>query len=228
MDKVRFNPKEFEIPAGQTQIVRIAVTLPPESADGEYRAILFFEDLKTTTQRLNVSKIGYSAAIELKQRLGVAVYTYKGKIQPSPKLSTFNTRMDNGSLVADLTIDNGGSKHYRGSGSFLVMQKDATGKTTPLKEIPLQQAQDVLVLGGSKQMLSQVLSSPTDMVIPPGKYTIELHLASKEAPDLDPLQSSTEIEVPEMALGTPPPASSTLEQPSGDHQSPMVAPGGSP
>lgn len=229
MDKVRFNPKEFEIPVGQAQVVRLAVSLPADSPEGEYRGILFFEDLKTTTQRLSVSKVGYSAAIELKQRLGIGVYTYKGKITPKPTLAQFGCRVDNGNLVAELTIDNKGSKHYRGTGTFLVMQKDATGKATPFKEIPLQQAQDILILGGKKQTLSQVLSSPKDPLLPPGKYAIELHLSSKEAPDLDPLESSADVDFSHVSSAIPETGEMTpLKETGSDDQAPMVTPGGNP
>ncbi len=40
---LRFNPRKFSIPSGKTQVIRFAVSLPPEVEPGEYRTAIVLE-----------------------------------------------------------------------------------------------------------------------------------------------------------------------------------------
>ncbi len=176
-ENVRFNPKEFEVAPNATQVIRLAISLPPEAKDGEYRGMLFFEDLKTESQRFTSNK-GFGASVQIKQRFGMALYTYKGQPKPLPHLKTFDCRMESGKLKTAIELENKGNRHVRVTSSLLVFQKDAQGNKKPFKEIPINDLHDIIILPNQNRKIEQVLA-PTEALseFPAGDYQLELHFS---------------------------------------------------
>lgn len=178
--KVRFNPREFEIPGKSTQIVRLAVTLPENAPEGEYRGMLFFEDLKTESQLLKTTK-GYGASVQIKQRFGISMYVYKGVPLAEPKLLGFHCSSVDGKLVANIELQNQGKKHARLNAGMVILQKDANGDLKPFKEVAINEFRDIVVLPDNKRTVQQLIGpSATVTDLPHGQYVVELNIDSKE------------------------------------------------
>lgn len=195
---VRFNPKEFELGAKQSQVIRVAAMLPKDVPDGEYRGMLFFEDLKTASQRIQLQK-GYGASVQIKQRLGIAVYAYKGQNQPVPALSQFNCQVENGKLIGNIAIENSGSKHLRLAGTILILEADGAVGFKPHREIPINDFHDIVILPSGRRVIQQILSQPSDKTaLNPGNYLVELRLSPNEdGKQQAPIVSSVTLTWPE-------------------------------
>lgn len=197
-EQVRFNPKEFEIAPNDSQVVRLAISLPPEATVGEYRGMLFFEDLKPQSQRLALPQ-GYGASVQIKQRLGIAMYVYKGSPVSSPKLATFQCNLENGKLMSRIQLENPGTKHLRLSGSILFSQEDSSGHWKPFREVPVNDLRDIIVLPQTARTLQQLLApTPEGGSFPPGHYSAELHLAPPVGEKQEPLTATTTLIWPDI------------------------------
>lgn len=174
---VRFNPKEFEIPANQTQILRLALTPTMDVATGEYRGLLFFEDLKTQNTRLENDK-GLGASVEVKQRLGIAVYAYKGSLKPSITLGQLTSAATPAGINTAITVENTGDKHGRVTASLLLSKQDEQGHYKPVKEIALNSLREMIILPRQKRLISALISPEADWPkLDKGQYQIELNLS---------------------------------------------------
>ena len=193
-EKVRFNPREFEIPGKSTQIVRLAISLPDNASAGEYRGMLFFEDLKTESQLLKTAK-GYGASVQIKQRFGISMYVYKGAPTPEPKLVSFNCSAINGKLVASIELLNQGNKHARLNAGLVLMQKDNAGNLKPFKEVPINEYRDIVVLPNNKRKVEQLIGPSENLIeLPHGQYIVRLNVDSKEDDSIKDMDQSQTVD----------------------------------
>lgn len=180
---VRFNPKEFELPPHQKQSVRMAIMLPPDAQDGEYHGMLFFEDLKTRTERMQTNVKGVNAAIEVKQRLGIAMYIYKGDVKPKVETGSFScVPGENGKLKTEIVIHNNGNKHFRGTGSLFLTRKDAQESDAKTHiEIPVLDYKNLVIFPNSKLVINEIINTQDKPYkLTPGSYNVELNIAAKD------------------------------------------------
>ncbi len=206
--RVRFNPKEFELQPEQVQVVRLAVSLPPTAPDGEYRGMLFFENLKSAQQRMALSN-GYGATVEIKQRYGIAVYAFKNADNSNPTITTASVAPENNKTVLELTLQNDGKRHTRMLGTVVISKKEG-GQLQPISEVKLQDLKDIVVLPGQARKLSVPLNqSPTNSMETvdwaPGDYvaTISLKLKNNQGDILE--------QVVPFSLSASPLAKATIE-----------------
>lgn len=69
---LQFSPREVEIAPGREQRIRLLGTFPPSLADGEYRAVVFAEEL--------VPQSGSNRSVALRARVGSTVYMRQGAL----------------------------------------------------------------------------------------------------------------------------------------------------
>jgi hypothetical protein len=191
---IRFNPREFELKPGGRQVVRLAFPLSPDSPEGEYHSIIYFEDLQTEEQRLQPQDAGnkISAMLTIKQRFAVIAYIFKGDVKPGLALASYECNLEQDKLLSIITLENKGNQHYRGNGSFLLYRLDGTnGESKPVQEIPMENLRDIVVLPGSQIQLKQVLLNAQDLArLEPGNYKLELNLVDKSDHESAPLIQS--------------------------------------
>ncbi len=98
-DYLRFSPREMTIPAQSERRVRLLATLPPSLPDGEYRSVVFAENLTETidAQKNEVAVI---------TRVGVTVYVGKGDLNPN--LTVENAFYDRQNGKIKLLVNNSG------------------------------------------------------------------------------------------------------------------------
>ncbi len=103
---LQFSPGELQVPGTDNRRIRFIVRFPPSLPDGEYRAMLFTENLEATIQEEpgKTSSVIFKTAIV--PRIGVAVYVRKGNI--SHNLNVVNARFNPKSQQLQLLVENTG------------------------------------------------------------------------------------------------------------------------
>jgi P pilus assembly chaperone PapD len=71
---LQFSPRELTIPPQTTRNVRVNILIPPTAPNGEYRAVVFAEELKNEPKPPE----GGAAAINTKTRIGSIFFVNKG------------------------------------------------------------------------------------------------------------------------------------------------------
>jgi len=103
---LQFSPRELQVPATDNRRIRFLVRFPPSLPDGEYRAMLFTENLEATIQEEPGKTDGVIFKTAIVPRVGVAVYVRKGNI--SHKLNVVNARFNPKSKQLQLLVKNTG------------------------------------------------------------------------------------------------------------------------
>ncbi len=99
---LQFSPRELVIPPGVSRTIRVSVALPANLPNGEYRAVVFLEDLKEreTTQSGN--------KVLIKTRVASVFFIGKGNTQVT--IQADNAMWDNTSKKLFLVMANRGSR----------------------------------------------------------------------------------------------------------------------
>jgi P pilus assembly chaperone PapD len=100
---LQFSPREMEIPPGVTRNVRVAVTLPANLPDREYRAAIFVEDLKE--QSVGTSS---GSTVAIKARVASVFFFSKGSTDADVQVSA--AVWDASSQRVNLVMSNKGTR----------------------------------------------------------------------------------------------------------------------
>ncbi|MGF2037715.1 MAG: hypothetical protein RMZ43_020740 [Nostoc sp. CmiVER01] len=103
---LQFSPRELQVPSTDNRRIRFIVRFPPSLPDGEYRAMLFTENLEATIQEEPGKTSGVIFKTAIVPRVGVAVYVRKGNI--SHNLSVVNARFNPNSKQLQVLVKNTG------------------------------------------------------------------------------------------------------------------------
>jgi len=112
---VVINPRKFSLGAGGKRVVRFSVRPPPVIEQGEYRAVVFFDELPEGSAQApsDSSTSGApgslgSVRIKLLTRLGITLYGMKGEKEPGATLANAEfSQDDQGVLVRGRAINTG-------------------------------------------------------------------------------------------------------------------------
>jgi P pilus assembly chaperone PapD len=100
---LQFSPRELVIPPGVTRNVRVGTTLLPSLPDGEYRAVLFVEDLKERDVKANAGN-----AVIINTRIASVFYVSKGTTSADVQVNT--AVWDNTAKKLNIVLSNKGKK----------------------------------------------------------------------------------------------------------------------
>jgi P pilus assembly chaperone PapD len=101
---LQFSPRELVVPPGVTRNIRVASTLPPSLPDGEYRVVLFLEDLKEKKLQNNAN----NNPVVMKARVASVFYISKGS--GSADLQANAATWDTTNKRMTLVLNNKGQK----------------------------------------------------------------------------------------------------------------------
>jgi hypothetical protein len=118
---LQFSPAELVVPPGVDRRVRFAVRFPPSLPDGEYRAIIFTQNLQEITSTSGGNKIGITA------RIGVTIYVRIGDLKPN--LSVESTSFNTQQKQIQLLVRNTGKASVGPKVDWILKQGDKTIKT---------------------------------------------------------------------------------------------------
>ncbi|WP_414623114.1 hypothetical protein [Calothrix sp. CCY 0018] len=134
---LQFSPRELQVGASRKRNIRFIVRFPPSLPDGEYRTMIFTENLKRGTITETDSKTNVTLQTNIIPRIGVALYVRKGDI--SPNLSFASARVNPNNQI-QLLVSNKGKASAIVAGDWQlkkgkeVIQKGNISDTTVLAE----------------------------------------------------------------------------------------------
>lgn len=123
---LQFSPRELNVPAGIERRIRFIVRLPPSLPLGEYRAVVFTENLK---ESINQS----GTRIGLATRIGVTIYVRNGNLSPS--LSVENASWNSEKKQIQMLVNNTGDASARPQVKWKLQQQGTVIKTGNLNSI---------------------------------------------------------------------------------------------
>ncbi|NEU71377.1 P pilus assembly protein, chaperone PapD [Hassallia byssoidea VB512170] len=100
-----FSPRELVLQPGQTRQIRVSSRFLPSSKKGEYRAVIFTEDLE------EIKTINGNQNIGLTPRIGVTVYVRHGDVAPNLKVESASYNPQTKKIV--LKVKNSGNATAR-------------------------------------------------------------------------------------------------------------------
>ena len=154
----RFNPQTLEIPKGTSGPVRATARIPADAA-GNYRCVLFLEDVPPP------SKVKRKVfAVQMNARLGVIVYVTVGPVgPPAVRVEQLSARgRDDGKLEAEAVIS-----HVSGSMARVVGKWELVGAAGT----PVESGESAVPLLPEHRRRVTWIASP-----PPGDYQLRLTL----------------------------------------------------
>lgn len=95
-----FSPRELVVQPGQTRTIRVVSRFLPSMAQGEYRAVIFTENLQVTETKKG------SATIGIVPRIGMTVYARHGEL--SPNFTVKDVRLNPENKQIQLLVKNSG------------------------------------------------------------------------------------------------------------------------
>ncbi len=99
------SPRELVVEPGQTRQIRLASRFLPSTPPGEYRVVVYTEDLKLITQQEGQFVIG------VQPRIGVTVYVRHGNVSPNLLIESAKYDLKNNQI--NLFIKNSGNATAR-------------------------------------------------------------------------------------------------------------------
>ncbi|GAQ00060.1 hypothetical protein [Leptolyngbya sp. NIES-2104] len=84
---LQFSPRELSIPAGIERRVSLVLRLPPSLPDGEYRAVIFTENLKESVFT-GTDNQGSTFKSVVAARIGSTIFIRKGDVKPNLALAS--------------------------------------------------------------------------------------------------------------------------------------------
>ena len=135
---LQFSPRELQVGASSKRNIRFIVRFPPSLPDGEYRTMIFTENLKRGTITETDSKTNVTLQTNIIPRIGVALYVRKGDV--SPNLTPNSARFDSKTNKIQLLVSNEGKASAILAGDWQlkkgkeVIQKGNISDTTVLAE----------------------------------------------------------------------------------------------
>ncbi len=184
---LQFSPRELTVPPGQTRRIRLISRLAPNLPDGEYRAVVFTENLKETT---TLDKNG--VAINLKTRIGVTVYVRKGKV--SPNLAVDSASFNDKQKQIQVLVRNTGKASARASLNWTLKQGERIIKTGSV--IP-----SAIIAENKRNLL---LSFPSkDQNLTAGNYQLSGELITGEGKNKSKLPFNLNVSIPPQKAASP-------------------------
>lgn len=103
------NPRRFTLEPSARRVVRFSVRPPAELPPGEYRTVVFFEELPPRPEDGGAE--GTAVQIQILTRLGVTIYGRVGDPAPQPRLEAPQAEIGAAALDVSATLHNAGTAH---------------------------------------------------------------------------------------------------------------------
>jgi P pilus assembly chaperone PapD len=153
---LQFSPRELVVPAGVTRKVRLNVQIPAKLPDGEYRSVIFSENLE---QQKSINPQGVSTSITT--RIGVTVFIRKGEISPKLSITTADWNAAKSQILVNM--NNSGKASTYSEVHWTLAQAGKTIKTGKVNETGIIANSDRTV---------NIQIPPKELQLQPGKYQL--------------------------------------------------------
>lgn len=158
---LQFSPRELQVGGSDSRNIRYIVRFPPSLPDGEYRTIVFTENLEaaTVTQQDTKNNVVLNTIVP---RIGVALYVRKGNV--SPNLSAATARLDPTSKQVQLLVSNQGKASAIVGGNWTVRDKNQVIQTGNII--------DTTVIAEGERYLALTPQNKSKQALEPGEYQL--------------------------------------------------------
>jgi hypothetical protein len=135
---LQFSPRELQVGASRKRNIRFIVRFPPSLPDGEYRTMIFTENLQRGTITETNPETNVTLQTNIIPRIGVALYVRKGDVSPNLNFSSARVNQKNNQI--QLLVSNKGKASAIVAGDWQlkkgkeVIQKGNISDTTVLAE----------------------------------------------------------------------------------------------
>ncbi len=177
---LQFSPREVDIKPGESRRIRLLSRLAPNLPDGEYRTVVFTEELK------ELPPGGKNNQILIKTRIGVTMYVRKGNL--SPKLEVVSASLEQKNSQVQILVRNTGKATSNPKISWTLKQ----GK----KVIKTHNEDLSSVLADNERNLLVSYPDEKDPKLAPGDYQVTGELSWQENKDTKKMPFSVKLTVP--------------------------------
>lgn len=173
-----FTPSRFTVPPRGTQTVRFALRPKQKPAAGEYRAVIYLEEV--SSEKPN------SEVIDTVGRIGVAVYAFTADVKRIGNVNSVTVDTKSNTIKAIFDVSNKGNAHLRINGQYAIWRAGnypgakATqmirGAGNPNAKLPAN-----VVHAGTIESLPilpshrRKISLPLIKQLPPGNYVLDVN-----------------------------------------------------
>ncbi|AFZ02120.1 hypothetical protein [Calothrix sp. PCC 6303] len=164
---LQFSPRELQVDGSTQRTIRFITRFPPSLPDGEYRTMIFTENLQPTTVTETDNKKGVTVNTSIVPRIGVAVYVRKGNI--APKLAASSARFNAKASNLQLLVANKGKASAITSGEWKLKRGNQTLQSGKIG--------DTTVIAEGERYLSLTPAKSPQTKLSPGNYEISGDLA---------------------------------------------------
>ena len=166
---IKFNPREFELKAQSTQVVRYTIIKPNRPLNGEYWAAIQFEPLEYQVYNVSDSAADTAkrAMIKVINAVMIPVYAEIGKVERKGDIQEFRIYQQDELDIFTVVIANQGNGLLRLKGEYTLRslsngQVSTGGKVGPIFVFPGQAVESRI---------------PLSMKLKPGSYALRISLS---------------------------------------------------
>ncbi|NJM19991.1 MAG: P pilus assembly protein, chaperone PapD [Richelia sp. RM2_1_2] len=180
-----FSPRELVLEPGQTRQIRATSRFLPSSPKGEYRAVIFTEDLK------EIKTTNGNRTIGLTPRLGVTFYVRYGDVSPNLKVESATYNPQTKKIV--LQVQNSGNATARPKINWNLKNSEikvADGRTDAY----------TVIFGGARNL--QIDLSANEKQIAAGNYKLSGELTWREGDKDKNLPFNVDVNISDKVVAT--------------------------
>jgi hypothetical protein len=175
---LQFSPRELQVEGSTQRSIRFITRFPPSLPDGEYRTMIFTENLQATTVTESDNKKGVTVNTAIIPRIGVAVYVRKGNV--FPKLVTTSAQFNPQTSKLQLLVSNKGKASAITSGEWKLKRGNQVVQTGNIG--------DTTVIAESDRYLSLIPAKSNQAQLSPGDYELSGELTWGEKKNTVPFK----------------------------------------
>lgn len=161
---LQFSPRELEVPANKERKVRFIIRTPPSLPDGEYRVVIFTENLKQS----DIKQGQFTTAIVA--RVGTVVFIRKGNV--SPKLTIDSAKYNPKKQGLELIVKNTGTATGYGVINWKLKQGNQEITSGVMPKVSTS-------VNSQRNMILPYPTKPDQPALKPGKYQLTGELSWK-------------------------------------------------
>lgn len=173
-----FTPSRFTIPARSTQTVRFAIRPKVKPNPGEYRAVIYLEEIAPENpDSTNINTLG---------RVGVVIYGYAGEIKRVGTVNSVTVETKPNLIKAVFDVSNQGNAHIRMAGQYAIWRaanypgakatQPINGVDNPKTKLPANVMKaGILELPPVLPNTHRQISLPLIRKLPPGNYVLDIN-----------------------------------------------------
>ncbi|MEA5573899.1 hypothetical protein [Calothrix sp. UHCC 0171] len=180
---LQFSPRELQVDGSTQRSIRFITRFPPSLPDGEYRTMIFTENLQATTVTETDNKKGVTVNTAIIPRIGVAVYVRKGNV--SPNLAVSSARFNPQASKLQLLVTNKGKASAIASGNWKLKRGNQTVQTGNIG--------DTTIIAEGDRYLSLTPPKSNQSQLLPGDYELSGELTWGDKKNTVPFKMTVNI-----------------------------------